>query len=202
MGTDPGLDDAVKNRKAPSGELLSGAPSGALLFSVPEDFARMFIPDGVAALVPRSSISAEEPVRILTAHLALNGIVNPAERLAAFVGGAMASLPIKDLGHYKARPLNGIWATAPYLHNGSVPSLVHLLGVEPRPEKFCVGDRKYDIARVGYESYVSDAAQGKCPPGTSRVDTLKKGSSRNGHVYGNDLPVGDKKNLIEYLKSL
>jgi hypothetical protein len=58
---------------------------------------------------------------------------------------------VKDLLGYKARPLDGIWATAPYLHNGSVPTLYHLL-LPPaeRPKSFWLGSRDYDAEKVGY----------------------------------------------------
>ncbi|MGA3261865.1 MAG: di-heme-cytochrome C peroxidase [Bryobacteraceae bacterium] len=51
-------------------------------------------------------------------------------------------------GQYKARKLNGIWATAPYLHNGSVPTLYHMLHPDERPARFFVGNREYDAAKA------------------------------------------------------
>ena len=54
---------------------------------------------------------------------------------------------------YKARPLNGIWATAPYMHNGSIPNLWELLKKpEDRLTSFWVGSREFDPARVGYKT--------------------------------------------------
>ncbi len=54
---------------------------------------------------------------------------------------------------YKARPLNGIWATPPYLHNGSVPNLYALLSpVAERPKRFYLGNREYDPVNVGYST--------------------------------------------------
>src|SRR5262249_31378209 len=54
---------------------------------------------------------------------------------------------------YKARPLDGIWATAPYLHNGSVPNLNALLTPPAqRPSEFYVGTRVYDPVNVGYRT--------------------------------------------------
>ncbi len=55
-------------------------------------------------------------------------------------------------GQYMARKLNGIWATAPYLHNGSVPTLYHLLYPEQRPARFLVGNREYDPVKLGFQS--------------------------------------------------
>ena len=52
--------------------------------------------------------------------------------------------------HYRARPLDGVWATAPYLHNGSVPTLRDvLIPQNQRPKKFCVGSRQFDPVNVG-----------------------------------------------------
>src|SRR5262249_10387135 len=60
---------------------------------------------------------------------------------------------IRALMQYKARPLDGIWATAPYLHNGSVPTLWHLLSpYDERNDRkvFLLGNREFDTIRVGY----------------------------------------------------
>ena len=57
-----------------------------------------------------------------------------------------------------AGPLRGIWATAPYLHNGSVPTLYHLLlPGDERPKEFPLGHREYDPAHVGYRMDAPDA---------------------------------------------
>ena len=54
---------------------------------------------------------------------------------------------------YKARPLNGIWATAPFLHNGSVPTMYDLLlPVAERPKTFYLGSREYDPEKMGYRT--------------------------------------------------
>ena len=96
---------------------------------------------------------------------------------------------------YKARPLNGIWATAPYLHNGSVPSLSELLlPPEQRSKKFAVGRREFDPQNVGFQT--ADA------PGTFTFDTARAGNSNSGHVYGTTRSADDRKALLEYLKSI
>ncbi len=112
---------------------------------------------------------------------------------------------VKDLLGYKARPLDGIWATAPYLHNGSVPTLYHLL-LPPaqRPKSFWLGSRDYDAEKVGYVwatkpatgrawEFVAVGADGKS------VD----GNGNQGHDYGvSGLSEADRLALLEYLKSL
>jgi mono/diheme cytochrome c family protein len=93
---------------------------------------------------------------------------------------------------YRARPLDGVWATAPYLHNGSVPNLKELLTPpEKRPAKFFVGEAEFDPEVVGL---VSDH-------GEYELDTAGRGNSNAGHPYGTDLPNHMKVDLIEYLKT-
>jgi hypothetical protein len=106
---------------------------------------------------------------------------------------------------YKVRPLNGIWATPPYLHNGSVPNLYALLSpVEERPKKFYLGNREYDPVNVGYRT--DELAGG------FEMDTTIRGNYNKGHefsdasgkagVIGRALTPDERKALIEYLKSL
>jgi len=107
------------------------------------------------------------------------------------------------LMRYKARPLDGIWATAPYLHNGSVPTLYDLLlPAAQRPKKFLLGAREYDPVKVGYvtgnapgNSFVFQAVDdaGKQVPGNSNM----------GHDYGvGSLTEAQRLSLLEYLKTL
>jgi hypothetical protein len=104
--------------------------------------------------------------------------------------------PIEALRVYKARPLNGIWATAPYLHNGSVPNLWQLLVPEDqRVKEFSVGSRNFDAKNVGF---VTDPS-----PESFRFDTTLVGNSNRGHPYGTkELNEEQKWELIEFLKSL
>ncbi|NDW47192.1 di-heme-cytochrome C peroxidase [Ruegeria sp. PrR005] len=120
---------------------------------------------------------------------------------------------------YKARALNGIWATAPYLHNGSVPTLYDLLlparmrnvatdldavlpaDAETRPEVFGVGSREFDPVKVGF---VSDLEQN---PFTFRARDEDgepiPGNFNSGHDYGTaTLSEEDRRALLEYLKTL
>ena len=96
---------------------------------------------------------------------------------------------------YKARPINGIWASAPYLHNGSVPSIYDLL-LPPgqRPENFYVGNTELDLVKVGY---VYSEGQH-----TTFYDTHLLGNSNAGHEYGTQLADEQRWELVEYLKSL
>jgi len=98
-------------------------------------------------------------------------------------------------GAYKARPLNGIWATAPFLHNGSVPNLRALLDKPAdRPKTFVLGGWEYDPTVVGYAPYGGSHA--------FSFDTSKKGNSNAGHIWGTDLTPEQKDALVEYMKKL
>jgi hypothetical protein len=111
--------------------------------------------------------------------------------------------PYASLLSYKARSLNGIWATAPYLHNGSVPTLYDLLlpkrrngdpkDGEYRPDQFLVGSREFDPEKVGLKSSGYNGFA---------FDTSHQGNSNTGHTYGTGLDKEKRLDLLEYLKSL
>ena len=96
----------------------------------------------------------------------------------------------------KAGPLPGIWATGPYLHNGSVPTVYDLLSpVEERRTVFWTGGRELDRERLGF---VSDDA-----PGRFRFDTGLPGNRNTGHLYPRQgLDHDERMAIIEYLKTL
>ncbi len=123
--------------------------------------------------------------------------------------------PFASVAAYKARPLNGIWATAPYLHNGSVPTLYDLLlpkrqandppEGEYRPDDFMVGSREFDPEKIGFKSSGYDGFLFR---------TSIWGNGNGGHEYaagrtpqldGTFLPALTREqrlDLLEYLKSL
>ena len=99
---------------------------------------------------------------------------------------------------YANMPLDGIWLRAPYLHNGSVPSLRDLL--EPpaqRPTRFWRGYDVYDPDRVGFVTHGPEAER----IGTVH-DVGARGGSNRGHAFGTTLPAADKADLLEYLKTM
>jgi hypothetical protein len=113
---------------------------------------------------------------------------------------AVALATVNPGAKYKTRPLNGIWATAPYLHNGSVPTLDALLQpAASRPTSFSIGVRTYDPVKVGYQTEVIGFPRFSVnnPDGTPIV-----GNSNAGHEYGAKLSADERRQLIEYLKTL
>lgn len=120
---------------------------------------------------------------------------------------------------YRARPLNGIWATAPYLHNGSVPSLYWLLKPQnERPTKFCMGRRDYDPVTVGFAvapdercktgetQFSATGSDGKPVQGNSVLGhsfERKEGEPKRPGVIGRMFKDdAERYDLIEYLKTL
>jgi mono/diheme cytochrome c family protein len=114
---------------------------------------------------------------------------------------------------YVAPPLDGIWATAPYLHNGSVPTVEALLDSSKRPTYW---SRKYDAngvydandyddAALGWNVTVLDHGQAVEKDSTKRshlYDTTLPGYGNGGHLFGDALSAADRAAVIEYLKTL
>jgi hypothetical protein len=116
--------------------------------------------------------------------------------------------PLRYNSGYQAPPLDGVWATAPYLHNGSVPTLHHLLKSGDRPRVFTrsyrTGVDDYDAERVGWKVTELPAPPvTDSPPDARRTyDTTKPGRSNAGHTFGDDLTDDERRAVIEYLKTL
>ncbi|MDX2151990.1 MAG: hypothetical protein SFV54_14725 [Bryobacteraceae bacterium] len=101
-------------------------------------------------------------------------------------------------GGYAAMPLDGVWLRAPYLHNGSVPTLRHLLEPpERRPALFWRGYDAYDYNDAGFVWAGPEAEKAGF-----RYDTSVPGNGRGGHLWGTTLPQNEKEDLLEYLKTL
>jgi len=132
----------------------------------------------------------------------LSNDIKPSLKSGNYDPDTMAE-PYLSILSYKARSLNGIWATAPYLHNGSVPTLYDLLlpkrgpkdpaNGEYRPDQFQVGSREFDPERVGLKSSGYNGFT---------FDTRKVGNSNAGHNCGTELDREKRLDLLEYLKSL
>ncbi|MEM6722881.1 MAG: hypothetical protein AAF598_02525 [Bacteroidota bacterium] len=102
-------------------------------------------------------------------------------------------------GAYVAPPLDGIWASAPYLHNGSVPTLQDLLKSAERPtfweRSFDTNDYDFDKIGWNYETRTSKL-------NAQTYDTTKPGYGNQGHTFGDNLSDTNRADLIEYLKTL
>jgi len=138
------------------------------------------------------------------------GVTGDARR--AYYGWRFAPGAVKPLAGwggppaYKAGPLAGVWATGPFLHNGSVPTVYDLLSPEDeRPARFFVGSTRYDAQKLGF---VSDPA--RLPQeeraALSPFDTTLPGNSNRGHAFpgpgARALTPAQRLAVIEYLKIL
>lgn len=103
----------------------------------------------------------------------------------------------RETNGYANMPLDGVWLRAPYLHNGSVPTLTDLLKPpSERPKFFRRGYNVYDYDNVGFvsEAFVSSSVG-------SDFDTSLRSNGNEGHTYGTNLSDEEKKDLIEYMKT-
>jgi mono/diheme cytochrome c family protein len=125
--------------------------------------------------------------------------------------GAESPVDTKRTG-YQAPPLDGIWATAPYLHNGSVPTLYELLDSPSRPARFTrppsTDFSHYDTKHVGWK--FTEVSREELASTTRRsafqakfiVDTSRFGMGNQGHTFGDQLTEHERMDVIEYLKTL
>jgi hypothetical protein len=179
VGTDPVMAENFATRDGATGRLQGRS---ALVF-------------GGAKFGPRARMVD------IVVHLAVGAILrHPLTAVRATMAGHQSvhpALSITDIRVYKARPLDGIWTSAPYLHNGSVPTLQDLLSTpDRRPPVFHVGSGEFDPDRVGLAQTHAAAET------TYRFDTSLHGNGNGGHPYGTALDPEQRQDLIEFLKSL
>lgn len=99
---------------------------------------------------------------------------------------------VRSTGKYWAANLDGVWARVPYLHNGSIRTMQELLTPPAeRAKTFYRGSQDYDTTQMGYTDV-----------GAYVFDTSTRGNSNAGHDYGTALTADDKRDLLEYLKTL
>jgi mono/diheme cytochrome c family protein len=115
----------------------------------------------------------------------------------------------KRSGGYQAPPLDGIWATAPYFHNGSAPTVYHVLNSTARPtiytRSFRTDKDDYDTVKLGWK--ITELKTGRDPkrPGIEQrkvYDARVRGMGNTGHTYGDELTEEERMAVIEYLKTL
>ena len=215
-GTDPNMVSNTK-RDAPDPGLFLGQPlpppDSSQTFGNPAKARDIVaasvlgvILKGVASHVVASSILQTSGVKLArrkqgAPSLRLSGLPDDQSLfLSKDIERLIMAKPSPTVGAaYEARVLCGIWAAAPYLHNGSVANLHELLQPEAsRALSFMVGSRVYDHKSVGY---VID--ESPFDNGTFTADPQNSNGNGNlGHNYGTDLSGHQKNAIIEYLKTL
>jgi mono/diheme cytochrome c family protein len=130
-----------------------------------------------------------------------NGLESPFPPETESLKGAFTAPEVTDKPSYayESRVLEGIWAAAPYLHNGSVPTLAELLKpAAERASSFKVGPA-YDTVNIGI---AAEQTKFDYTLQTTDCSDRNSGNSRCGHEYGTNLSPDEKKALLEYLKTL
>jgi mono/diheme cytochrome c family protein len=115
-----------------------------------------------------------------------------------FAEGSNAAKLVPQKG-YIAPPLDGVWATAPYLHNGSVPTLDDLLNSSQRPKMWrrSLDSKDFDNVKIGWK-YTIETTQ----KDAQTFNTALKGYGNQGHIYADKFSADERKAVIEYLKTL
>ncbi len=110
---------------------------------------------------------------------------------------------------YQAPPLDGVWATAPYFHNGSVPTLFDVLNSKNRPRiftrSFKTGSEDFDGVKVGWKVQVLPNGADRGLSSYERrktYDTTQPGRGNGGHTFGDHFSDDERRAVVEYLKSL
>lgn len=125
----------------------------------------------------------------------------------SFYGSITPMIPDDPFPGYMAPPLDGIWATAPYLHNGSVPSIELVLDSGRRPDRWKRVDfdsSNLDKSALGWPWEPVEMAQDELPPEEARLvyDTAHLSQDNSGHPFGDHLEPDERRAVIEYLKTL
>jgi mono/diheme cytochrome c family protein len=117
--------------------------------------------------------------------------------------------PARQTAGYQAPPLDGIWATAPYFHNGSVPTVYQVLNSKSRLKIFTRSYRtdqeSYDPVKLGWKVQALDRGADPQWPAIERrkvYDTTQPGRGNGGHTFGDKLTEAERMAVIEYLKTL
>jgi len=197
IGTDPQMINNVLARFVDPGDLAPYLPE------LPDAFKR-----------------GDKVLAVAVLGVAVRGTIDKQLRQEGLEGDALAEAKVRLSGNrttrgqlipspaiivtYKARPLNGIWATAPYLHNGSVPSLYQmLLPEDQRVSSFKVGSREFDPVNVGYQTdsgfeFDTSLAGNRNIGHSGPEHTQTKGEDGQWRDYSDE----ERWALVEYLKTL
>ena len=218
MGTDPAQSSVLATRQVQIPAFLKLNPAEDLgvqwkCKDLPA-FSSTDMPFSIALMIVVDRVSRK--------WIEDRGITDPQTLKAIWGERSNCPNPAKE-PQYRARPLNGVWATAPYIHNGSVPSLYWMLTPQAeRPKQFCLGARDFDPRHVGFA--VPASGESSCKTGQTLLSMTDsngkeiKGNSVLGHsfealadadkktypngVIGRKFTDDEKYDLIEYLKTL
>jgi mono/diheme cytochrome c family protein len=122
--------------------------------------------------------------------------------------GKGPEFPAKEGAGYQAPPLDGLWATAPYFHNGCAPTVYHVLNSKVRPARFTrsyhTAAEDYDPVKLGWKYREVGPPDPRLPAREQRkvYDTTQPGRGNGGHTFGDDLTEEQRMAVIEYLKTL
>ena len=184
IGTDPVYIDSLVQRLVRTNEATAGLNDGKLVVPAVQYFS-----NAVGAIISRAmdELGLTEAEKIALAGFRLRPPKTAGGRPEPYVPTSLTDL--------KAGPLAGVWATGPYLHNGSVATVYELLSpVDERRKVFWTGGRELDRTRLGF---LSDDA-----PGRFRFDTDVPGNGNMGHLYPpGGLTPEQRMAIVEYLKT-
>lgn len=159
-------------------------------------------------IVPLKEIGTD-PSRYRGLTMAFGGYYNQSWFSREQPGWFADDYPARPSSGYQAPPLDGIWATAPYFHNGSAPTVWDVLDSKTRPKIFTRSYRTepdaYDSAKLGWKVRVLDHPPDARVSGRERrkvYDTTQPGRGNGGHTYGDDFTDQERRAVIEYLKTL
>lgn len=116
-----------------------------------------------------------------------------------YLGTQPNGLQYKAEGGYIAPPLDGVWATAPYFHNASVPTIMEVLNSGSRPKLWSRTfiNTDYNQTKLGW-NYTIESSK----TSTKTYDTTLKGYGNGGHTFGDELTTAERLAVLEYLKTL
>ncbi|MEJ7767277.1 MAG: hypothetical protein WKF89_05665 [Chitinophagaceae bacterium] len=106
---------------------------------------------------------------------------------------------LEPFNGYIAPPLDGVWVTAPFLHNGSVPTIEAVLNSKLRPAYW---ERNFNQPKYDYDKLGWQYEQKEQPGGTTVYNTKLNGYGNYGHYFGDKLSKEERRAVIEYLKTL
>ncbi|HWT67799.1 MAG TPA: di-heme-cytochrome C peroxidase [Pseudomonas sp.] len=197
IGTDPNAADNIANHRYDLTALQWNQ----------QELANLDVEPKPTAPLDLSQMSVAKGLAYVTAFVENRAYrdagVTPAER--PDMDGFGLPIGVRELRAYKARPLAGVWATAPFLHNGSVPSIYQLLSPQDeRATTFYTGNLEYDPLHLGYRTQAFTNG--------FVFDTRISGNHNSGHefragklgngVIGRLLEPQERWALMEYLKVL